>query len=286
MAVYERTWRRYSGRLTPLRWRFLIITRYALHSAFTSRIFTAFLALCLLPSVVGLLFVYLSHNLGPLAQLGVTEAHMAELTLPFFQILFPWQAIPAFFVAVIVAPTLVAADLSNSALPLYLSRPVTRVDYVSGKLVVLGLLLSPITWIPGLFIFFLQSYLEGGSWWIDHYRIGLGYLVGHISWILVIAFLSLAVSAWLRYKWAARGALFGIFFVLWGLSATVNGITHTSWGDVLNLAECIGVVVIHLFNPSASLPMPLWAAWTSLIGTCLFSVLLISRKLRAHEVVR
>ena len=30
MAVYERTWRRYTGHLTPLRGRFLVVTRYAL----------------------------------------------------------------------------------------------------------------------------------------------------------------------------------------------------------------------------------------------------------------
>ena len=43
MAVYERTWRRYTGPLTPLRGRFLVVTRYALSDAFASRLFTAFL---------------------------------------------------------------------------------------------------------------------------------------------------------------------------------------------------------------------------------------------------
>ena len=39
MAVYERTWRRYLGELTPLRWRWLVVTRYALADAFASRLF-------------------------------------------------------------------------------------------------------------------------------------------------------------------------------------------------------------------------------------------------------
>jgi ABC-2 type transport system permease protein len=61
--------------------------------------------------------------------------------------LFSWQAMPAFFVAVIVGPSLIAADLANGALPLYLGRPVDRRDYVLGKLAVLAILLSPMTWV-------------------------------------------------------------------------------------------------------------------------------------------
>ena len=49
MAVYERTWRRYSGVLTPLKGRFLVVTKYALADAFASRLFTAFFAVCFLP---------------------------------------------------------------------------------------------------------------------------------------------------------------------------------------------------------------------------------------------
>ena len=47
----------------------------------------------------------------------------------------------------IVSPSLIAADLSNNALSLYLSRPITRRDYVLGKMAVLAILLSPITWM-------------------------------------------------------------------------------------------------------------------------------------------
>ncbi len=73
MAVYERTWRRYLGELTPLRWRWLVVTRYALADAFASRLFTAFYALCFLPSVVGIFFIYLSHNLPSSSSSGCLQ---------------------------------------------------------------------------------------------------------------------------------------------------------------------------------------------------------------------
>ena len=207
MAVYERTWRRYSGVLTPLKGRFLVVTKYALADAFASRLFTAFFAVCFLPSVVGLLFIYLSHNAALLQQLGMPKDLMNVLTSQFFMVLFSWQAMPAFLVAVIVSPSLISADLANNALPLYLARPIDRREYVLGKMVVLAILLSPMTWVMGLLIFSLQAYLEGGGWWLQNYRIGLAYLFGHLAWIVVISMLTLAISAWVRFKPVARGAL-------------------------------------------------------------------------------
>jgi ABC-2 type transport system permease protein len=286
MAVYEREWRRYEGPITPLRTRFLVVTRFSLGEVFSSRLFTAFYVLSLLPSVLALFLIYLRHNVSLLEQMGLTQEFMGALTMTFFQLLFSWQAVPAFFIALIVSPSLIAADLSASALPLYLARPIDRRDYVIGKMAVLFLLLSPVTWIAGLLIFALQSYLEGGGWWLENYRIAVAYLVGHLSWIVVISLLSLAVSAWVRYKPVARGALFGVLFILSGFSEAVNGITGSSLGDLMNLSKAMVSVVQHLFGGFSPSRLPVAANWATLIGTSIISIWLLNRKLRAHEEVR
>ena len=286
MPVYERSWRRFSGELTPLRRRWLVITRYAVADAFASRLFTAFYAACFLPSLFGIFFIYLSHNVSLLEQLGMPPDIMQVLTSRFFMLLFSWQAIPAFLVALIVSPSLVAADLANGALPLYLARPVDRRDYVLGKALVLALLLSPMTWVMGLLIFALQAYLEGGAWWLENARIGLAYLVGHGAWIVVISMLTLAISAWVRFKPVARGALFIIFFVLWGFATAVNQVTGTAVGDLINLGRAINSVVLALFNAPTPSPLGVGWNWLTLVGTTACSIWLLNRKLRAHEVIR
>lgn len=285
MAVYERIWRRYDGELTPLKWRAAVITKYALAEAFSSRIFTAFYVLCLLPTLIGVFLVYLSHNVNLLQQVGLTAEFMGGLTAVFFQFLFLWQAVPAFLVAVIVSPSLIAADISNNALSLYLSRPVTRRDYVLGKMAVLALLLSPITWMGGLLIFFLQAYLEGNNWGIENWRIGMAYLVGHIIWIVVISLLTLAISAWVRFKPAARGALFGIIFILAGFAQAINAVTRTSVGDLIHLTRAIVNVVMSIFGGPTHGDLPIAFNWITLIATCVLSIWMLHRKLRAHEVV-
>lgn len=286
MAVYERTWKPYTGDLTPVRSRLLVVTRYAIADAFASRLFTAFYAVCFLPSLVGLFFIYLSHNVTLLEKLGMPQDLMNVLTSQFFMILFGWQAMPAFLVALIVSPSLVAADLANGALPLYLGRPIDRPDYVLGKAAVLAILLSPMTWVMGLTIFGLQAYLEGGSWWAENYRIGAAYLAGHVAWIIVIAMLTLAISAWVRFKPAARGALFGIIFILAGFGTAVNGVTGTSWGDLFHLVRAINSVVLSLFGAPTPSGLPVVFNWLTLGVVTLLSIWLLNRKLRAHEVVR
>jgi ABC-2 type transport system permease protein len=286
MAVYERTWRRYDGSLTPERLRFLVVTRYALEGVFSSRLFTAFYAGCALPSIIGVLLVYLAHNTGMLAKLGASSELMQGLTMAFFQKLFLWQAIPAFFVAVMVGPGLVAPDLSNQALPLYLSRPITRRDYVVGKLAVLVALLSPVTWVGGMAVWSLQAILERGSWWSDNLRIAIAYLVGHSIWILVISLLSLAVSAFVRVKPLAVGALVGLYLFLGAAAKSVNAMTQTHIGSVIDLVESVHVVVAKIFDPAVPVDLPVWVACLSLATASALSILLLNWKLRAHEVVR
>jgi len=263
-----------------------VITRFALADAFSSRLFAVFYAACALPTLAGLALVYLVHNAAMLQQIGVPGDFVEALTRLFFQKLFAWQAVPAFFVALIVSPSLVAPDLTHNGLPLYLSRPITRADYVLGKAAVLALLLSPITWIGGLAVFALQASLEGGGWWHANARLAVAHLLGHLTWIVVITLLSLAVSAWVRFKPLARGVLLGVFFVLATVGHMVNAMTGGSWGDALDLVQAIVTVVAHLFDPATSTPMPIWLAWGSLGGASLLSLALLRRRLRGAEVVR
>ena len=55
----------------------------------------------------------------------------------------------ALFLAAFVGPGQVSPDLANNALSLYLARPFSRAEYVLGKMSVLVILLSLMTWVPG-----------------------------------------------------------------------------------------------------------------------------------------
>ncbi len=74
--------------------------------------------------------------------------------------------------------------------------------------------------------------------------------------------------------------------MLGAVSAALNGITGTHWGDLINLPRAMFVVTIGIFDPEAISGLPTSAAWLSLAGTCALSIALLAAKLKAHEVVR
>lgn len=290
MAVYERNFGVYKGERTPERARFLILPRYAYREVFQSRGFVAFFALCFAVPFAGLLFIYLHHNLSALK----TFAWLSQIrdALPidgaFFRRGLEFQGRLGFLMALFVGPALVAPDLRNNGLALYLSRPFTRTEYVLGKLAVLAILLSLITWVPGILLFLFQGYLEGAGWMGRNLDIAWAILAGSWAWILVLSLISLAISAWVKWKPIARVTMLVVFLVLSGFALAINQALNTQWGWMLSLSNAMNNVWASLFNQEmdAVLAMPVWAAWLTLAGGCAVSLLLLSRRIRAYEVVR
>ncbi|MEA2600371.1 MAG: type transport system permease protein [Acidobacteriota bacterium] len=295
MAVYDRNFGIYQGQRTPAWSRFLILPRYAYQEVFQSRPFVAFLALCALVPFAGLLIIYLHHNISALSFLKLPLEQLREV-LPinarFFRRGLEMQGGLCFLLALVVGPALISPDLRNNGLPLYLSRPFTRAEYVLGKVSVLAILMSAITWIPGLLLFLFQSYLEGAGWMGNNLAIAFAIFVGSWIWIAVLSLLSLAVSAWVKWKPVARISLLILYYVPWGFAQVLNVTQHTWWGFLMTLWPTITTVWTSLFGlpleeaDYGGNPMPVFAAWLALGGICLISLWLLSRRIRAYEVVR
>ncbi len=140
MAVYEQTYKRYAGKLTPEWSRFLIIPRHAYRAVFGSKLFTAFFVICFIPLLVEAILIYLHHNISALAIMKIDVKQLVPIDASFFQTFVSIQGGFAFFVALLVGPPLVSRDLRNNALPLYLCRPFSRTEYVMGKMSVILIL--------------------------------------------------------------------------------------------------------------------------------------------------
>ncbi len=104
----------------------------------------------------------------------LTVGKLVLIDEEFFQFFMLYQGGCAFFLTLLIGPPLVSRDMTNNALPLYLSRPFSRAEYVLGKMSVLLILLSIITWIPILLVFLFQSYLEGWGWFTQNLSDGGG----------------------------------------------------------------------------------------------------------------
>ena len=289
MAVYERTYKRYDGTLTPQWSRFLVLPRYSFKEAFRSRFFLAFFVLCLLPTLFWGLRVYLYHSAGKIFE-AVPEiaeffSQYLSIDAKFFRLVMYIQCILAFAVALWKGPGLVSRDLANNGLPLYLSRPISRAEYVLGKFSVLALLLSLITWVPGLSLFTLQSGYAGWGWAFENTRTGMSIFAGSFAWILLVSFLALALSAWV--KWRPVAGFMMLVVVLGGAAfgGIFNLLSGTTWGNAINLIVVITRIWEGLPGLEPWFELPPWTAWGSLLTFVAFCTFLLNRKIRAYEVV-
>jgi ABC-2 type transport system permease protein len=125
------------------------------------------------------------------------------------------------------------------------------------------------------------------GWAWDNLRIGLGVLAGSWLWIAVVTLLSLALSAWVKWRPVAGALLFGIFLAAAGFGAAVNEILYTKWGYLLDLSSLLETIWRWLFQVEGSQrDIPVWSAFASLLTACGLCLLLLRRKVRAYEVVR
>ena len=289
MAVYERTYRPYEGSLTEAWSRFMIVPRYAYQRIFTSRLFLIYFVICFVPTAVAALWIYFHHNVSAFNVLQLDPAVVAR-ALPidswFFWLYMSNTGAFAFLLALFLGPALISPDLANNGLALYLSRPFSRGEYVFGKFCVLAYLMSWVTWVPGVVLFFFQSYLEGWSWFAGNLNILAAILLSSWMWIVLLSLINMAASAWVRQKVIAGILVLAFWYVSAGFAAVANGMFNTDSAHLLDVNSLSTIISRSLFGLkpwSTVSPIAAWASMLVFFGLCLA---LLMRKIRAYQVVR
>lgn len=297
MAVHKREYRPYDGPLTAERQRFLVLPRYAFMELFESRVLLSFFVLCFVPFLAELGIVYLANSAPARALLGIDRPTDAVASA-FFAVTLTIQGLLAFMLTAWVAPIIVSPDLVNGALPLYLSRPFSRAEYVAGKAVVLVALLSAITWVPVLTLFAVQAGLAGNEWLWANLRVPGAALLGAWVWIAVLTLVGLALSACIKWRLVASAAVMATFFMGSAFGEMWREVLRNPWGRLANLTYLVGIIWRDLFGLTMRNPVggelvddrqvrdvPTWAACAALLATCALCMWLLNRRLRAREVV-
>ena len=289
MAVYRQNYKPYQGTITSPRWRFMILPRYAFQSIFESRPLVAFYVLCFVPLVVAASLIYLQYSAEALASLRIRALAVVEIDAVFFGALFRIQTFLAFLLVTFIGPGLITPDVANNALPLYLSKPLSRKEYVAGKLAVLLGMASLITWMPGLGLIGIQADLAGPQWLSDHSGIATGFFLGSWIWIVTVSLVSLAVSAWFKWRPVAAASMLGLFFIAAGFGSVMNDMLQfeSEWGILLNLSTVIAMI-FDWFSEGVTQrgSVPSWAALASMGALSAASVFVLYKKIRACEVIR
>src|SRR6188474_129805 len=139
-----------SGRTEPVDVRggaWAVIAIHGLRSIVRKRAFLFLMILSWIPVVVRGVQIWAAANVPGMAQMG-----MLAITPRMFRDFLNQQEPLVFFITVYVGSGLIADDIRAKALQLYLSRPVTRTQYVAGKAAILMAALLAVTWLPALLL--------------------------------------------------------------------------------------------------------------------------------------
>ncbi len=176
------------------------------------------------------------------------------------------------------APELVVNDIRYRVLPLYFSRPMSRFDYVTAKLIALSLGLLSLTLLP-LLILFIGRVLA-----TDDLLGALGDEIGSLPAIVgsgvlhavVLASIGIAISSLASRRAYAAGAVLAVFLIGGGISEALSGgalDAFDDWAPFVNPLSIIDGARQWIFGGevaespvgSSGVPLPVYGLATALL---------------------
>jgi ABC-2 type transport system permease protein len=278
MPIHDQSYRRYGGKREKEGRAWTVITGAGIRTIIRKRIFLALLLFAWLPFVVRAIQMYLAASFQ---QMPILAASVET-----FRDFLNQQGPFVFFITIWVGAGLIAADKRSNALQIYLSKPLSRVEYVSGKLAVLVVFLMLVTWVPAMLLLFLQPMFAGSFAFV---RANL-YLFPAITLfaslqVLVASFAMLALSSLSKSsRFVAILYAGAVFFTesIFNVVSAITGSTALSWISFPANLRQVGNVIFRL-QPAYATPWPVSLA--VLVAVVALAVFVLERQVRGVEVV-
>ncbi len=278
MPIHDQGYRRYGGDRAARGQAWLVIARSGIRTMLAKRAFFGLLLLAWLPFFVRAVQIYAAANLP--------QAAFLRPSAETFRQFLDQQEIFVFFITVYVGAGLIANDRRANALQIYLSKPLTRMEYVFGKLAILMTFLLLVTWLPAMVLLIVQIAFAGNFTFLRNnlFLFPAITLFAFIQVTLVstamLALSSLSNSS--RYVGILYAAVIFFTQAIYGVLYAVTRTTMFSWVSFsANLAQ-IGDVVFRL-PKQYDTPWPVsFLVIAAVIATSAF---VLERRVRGIEVV-
>jgi ABC-2 type transport system permease protein len=191
-----------------------------------------------------------------------------------------------FFVTIYVGAGLIADDRRANALQLYLSKPITRIDYVCGKLVTLVVFLVAVTWLPAVLLVLLQMIFSGDTGFVSTHALLIPAItLACALQVCVAATTMLALSSLSRSRRFVAMLYAAIVFFAAAMGQALRLITGSRAWAWVSPQQTISVITDAIFGMSTEPALPLAIAVALVAALIAASILVLERRVRAVEVV-
>lgn len=278
MPIHDQGYRRYSGTRAQAGRAWMVIARAGLRTLLARRAFIGLLLLAWVPFLVRAVQIYAATYL-PQAQFLAPDARM-------FRTFLEQQEIFLFFITVYAGTGLIANDRRSNALQIYLSKPLTRVEYVFGKFAVLLALLLLVTWVPAVLLLVIQVVFAGSfTFLVQHLFLLPAITIFSLIQVSAVGLAMLALSS-LSKSSRYVGVLYaGLIFFSQAIYGIVRAITRDSTLAWLSVPLDLQQIGDAVFRIEPRFHMPIWSAFLVIALLIAASIAVLERRVRGIEVV-
>jgi ABC-2 type transport system permease protein len=279
LPIHDQGYRRYGGTRAALGRTWQVILRAGARNVIVKRSFIALLLMAWSPFVVRAVQIYVAANFSQASFL----APKAETFREFLD----QQGVFVFFVTIYIGAGLIANDRRANALQVYLSKPLTRAEYVAGKLAILFVFLTGVTWLPAISLLFVQVMFAGNMTFLrNNIFLFPAITLFSLLQVLMASTTMLALSSMSKSSRFVGVMYAGLMFFTTAMFQAIRGITGRSslaWLSPTASLETLGDVIFRL---EPRYDMPAAVAILAVIGLIAASALILERRVRGVEVVQ
>ncbi len=300
--IADLSYRSYTGPLRNRSVRWWVVALYTIRKARKSQGFWVLSAVCVLSYIFHAILFYVQANVSSV----MMSQKPTDYVLPFFSAMNGnLNAYCLMGICMLLGAGSIAGDQRVNALMVYLSKPITRADYLIGKWVGLMLTIFSVAVVPSLlfYLMMMAAYSSNGFFAHTHWLPVQIVLASLVPSVLLSALMT-GISAWSRSSFTA-GALFASLYILTGIIANIIGfamfthhmnvivmVRHASIPGIIDaIAQRIFSVTItrHEFRipgqPGIPAP-PLSFSLSIAFALVVVSIAAARTKIHAVEVVR
>ena len=278
MPIHDQSYRHYGGgKAVPGR-SWMVITWAGIKTMIRKRAFLGLLMFALAPFLVRAVQMWISANYPQAAILNPT----AETFRQFLE----QQDFFVFVITVYVGAGLIANDRRANALQIYLSKPLMRSEYILGKLAILFVFLTLVTFVPAMLLLWLKVAFDGSFVFLKNNLFLIPAItVGSLIQVALASFTMLALSS-LSKSARYDGILYvGITFFTSAMFAALYAITGSSRVAWISVGADVTQVVDVVFRVKPHYTTPWQVSLLVLLGLVAVSISVLERRVRGVEVV-
>jgi ABC-2 type transport system permease protein len=278
-SIRDQGYRRYGGGRAPRGQAWLVIARSGIREMLSKRTFLGLVLLAWLPFFVRAVQIYAAATFPQ-------AATVLKVSADTFRQFLGQQETFVFFITVYVGAGLIANDRRANALQIYLSKPLTRAEYVFGKLAILSAFLLLVTWVPAIVLLIVQIAFAGNFTFFTTNLFlfpaitvfaGVQVALGATT---MLALSSLSNSS--RYVGILYAVVLFFTQAIYGVLYIATRSSAFSWVSLsANLAQ-VGDVIFRL-TPEYDTPWPV--SFVVIVIVIAVSGIVLERRVRGVEVV-